>query len=357
MTTLVLAILFTLTISGFCSLLEAFVLSVTTSEIEDFKEHYPHLGSLLEKFKRDLDETSSAILTLNTIANTMGATLVGAISGSLYEGHPMARIILGMITGGLVLSILILSEILPKNLGYLYRRQLRAVLTIPIQVVRILMKPLSMLAKLSVRLVVPAHHRAIQEDQEREILLLAEKSAKEGGLSHSERDMISNALSLDSIGVGEIMTPRTVMLALEHRQTVGEVLAEYKNIPFGRLPLYDESIDNIVGLVRRRDILQASADDRDELPLDELKTEALYTPVNASASDALQNFLKNHQQFSVVVDEFGSIVGVLTLEDIIEHILGKEIYEDSDVAVDMRELARAQALAISRRRTRTDRPV
>lgn len=138
------------------------------------------------------------------------------------------------------------------------------------------------------------------------------------------------------------MTPRTVVFSLEKSLTVGEVAKEHRNIPFARIPIYEETIDNVVGILRRRDLLQAMADDDDDKTLSELSKPALFVPDTANGADTLQSFLSKHQQLAVVVDEFGSVTGVVTMEDIIEHILGREIFENDDVAVDMRELARAK---------------
>ena len=338
MTSLILAIAFTLVVSAFCSLLEAFILSTTTAEIEGLKRNSIKQGQLLEKFKNDIEETSSAILTLNTIANTLGAMLVGVLAGKLFD-----KVWVGIISGGLVLGILIFSEVIPKNLGIIYRKRLLNHLVFPLHYVRLIMIPFSFLCKLSVRLIIREKPTVSTTEQEREIILLAEKSAKEGSLSHNERDMIHNALSLDDILISDIMTPRTVVTALEQNLTIDDVFKDYKNIPFARIPVYDETIDNIVGIVRRRDLLQARADDQDSVTVAELKGESIFVPDTANAADALQLFLKNHQQLGIVVDEFGSTAGVVAMEDIVEHILGREIYEESDVAVDMRVLARRKA--------------
>ena len=150
-------------------------------------------------------------------------------------------------------------------------------------------------------------------------------------------------LSLDDVQIHEIMTPRTVVQALESHLTVDEVFKEIKILFFGRMPVYEDNIDNIVGLVRRRDLLQARANDEDETKVSEMMNDAIFVPETASAADALQQFLKAHQQCAIVVDEFGATAGVVTMEDIMEHILGKEIYEETDLAVDMRELARTKA--------------
>ena len=337
MTTLIVAIAFTLGVSAFCSLLEAFILSTTTAEVENLKVSYPKRGQLLEKFKNDIEETTSALLTLNTLAHTLGAALVGIYAAKLFD-----KFWVGVISGGLVFAILIFSEVIPKNMGIIYRKHLSN-LVYPLHFVRIVMIPLSFLCKLSVRLIVRKKPSMSTAEQEREIILLAEKSAKEGSLSRNERDMIHNALSLDDILISDIMTPRTVVTAMDQNLTIEDVFSDYRNIPFARIPVYDETIDNIVGVVRRRDLLQARADDRDSVTVAELKGEIIFVADTANAADALQLFLKNHQQLGVVVDEFGSTAGVVAMEDIVEHILGREIYEETDIAVDMRALARSKA--------------
>jgi len=341
MSALVIAISLTLLVSAFCSLLEAFVLSTTTVEIEDFKRVHPRLGAKLEAYRLGIDETSSAILILNTIANTAGATVSGALAGIHYPEYA------AHITVGLVFGILLFSEIIPKNIGVTYRKGLRVYLTWPLAIVRITMKPFALparhLLKALMKKEVPSEEEQ-EKEMEKEIILLAEKSAEKGALSDSERDLISNALSLDDVRVESIMTPRTVVTFLEDRLTVEEVCRDFKNIPFARMPVYSESIDNIVGVVRRRDILQAYSEDKDLETIRSLMGEVVYVPETASALNALQLFLKRHQQIAVVVDEYGSTAGVVTMEDIVEHLVGDEIYEESDVAVDMRELAARRAL-------------
>src|SRR5690606_5141937 len=164
----------------------------------------------------------------------------------------------------------------------------------------------------------------------------------EGSLTESESSIIANALSLDEIRVSEIMTPRTVVTLLRRGATIGEVFREYPNVPFARIPVYGKNIDDIVGLVRRRDLLKAKANDLDHDQVGKVMQEVHFIPETATAAQALQLFLKTHQQLVVVVDEFGSTAGVITMEDVIEHLIGREIFEKDDIAVDMRELARAK---------------
>lgn len=343
----ILAIAFTISVSALCSVLEAMILSTTTAEIEGLKNAHPKRGEKLEKYKLGLEETSSAILSLNTIANTLGATMVGGLAVQIW---PDDSNILLKTSSLMAAAILFFSEIIPKNVGVLYRPALQPILIFPLSWLCALMMPLSRVVGFIVRFTLRPISTA--PDSDAEILLLAEKSAKEGTLTINERDMINNALSLDELLVNEIMTPRTVVHVINGRETIASLLAKNSDIPFARIPIYEDQSDNITGVVRRRDILGAKAAGNDHIRISQLANEALFVPDNAAASDALQTFLKNHQQLAIAVDEFGSMSGVITMEDVIEHIIGQEIFEDDDPAVDMREFARRRQFAEKRKQRR-----
>ena len=338
------AIFFTISISALCSILEAMVLSTTTAETEALKKLNSRRGESLEKYINDLEETSSAILSLNTIANTLGATLVGGLAVQLW---PLDNNILLKVSLSMALGILFFSEIIPKNIGVLYRPKLQPILVVPLAWVCATMIPISRIIGLLVRTILKS--RSNFTDSDEEIMLLAEKSEKEGNLTSNERELISNALRLDEILVHEIMTPRTVVLTLDEAETIGSLFNENQNIPFARIPIYRDQSDNIVGIIRRRDILSAKAKDEDQIKLSVLAQEVIFIPDNATADDALLTFLNNHQQIAIAVDEYGSMSGVITMEDVIEHIIGQEIFEADDPAVDMRELARKRQYAEKRR--------
>lgn len=332
---LILAIALTLGLSFVCSLLEALVLSTTVAEIEALKKTRPRRGQRLETIKHELDETISAILTLNTMANGLGSVVIGALSAHLFGSR-----ILAVITVAFGVVLLVGAEVLPKNIGVVYRRQLQPHVVYPLSWLRWVLTPVTYLCNVVVRIFIrePAHvHRSDEE-----IILLAERGARHGTLSKSESSIIANALSLDDVRVSEIMTPRTVVTALRRNATIGEVFREFPNLPFGRMPVYGRNLDDIAGLARRRDLLKAKANDQDLALVESLMQEVNFIPATATAANALQLCLKAHQQLLVVVDEFGSTAGVVTMEDVIEHILGREIFEKDDIAVDMRELARAK---------------
>lgn len=329
------AIALTLGCSFFCSMLEAMILSTTEAEIESLKQAKRQRGETLEKLKTRIDETISAILTLNTIANTLGSVTIGGIAAHLF-----GNAILGVVSVVLTLSILVFSEVIPKNIGVSHRRKLQPLLAYPLFMLCRVLRPVTWLCNLVVRLVVRQPVQHISSGQE--IILLARRGAQQGTLSANESSLITNALSLDDVRVDEIMTPRTVVTALPAKASIADVFREFPNLPFGRMPVYGKTIDDIIGIARRRDLLKAKANDRDTDLVEKHMQEPNFIPETITAANALQVFLKTHQQLLVVVDEFGSTSGVLTMEDVIEHLLGREIFEKDDIAVDMRELARAK---------------
>ncbi len=332
---LALTIALTLGVSFCCSMLEAIVLSTTVAEIEQLKKSRPRRGQLLETIKHELEATISAILTLNTIANTFGSLLIGSLAAKVFD-----EFWVGILSGVLTLAVLVFSEVLPKSLGVAYRKSIQPHVVYPIWWMRRTLLPVTYLCNRVVRLFISKPPEQQRSDEE--ILLLAERGAQQGTLTKSESRIIANALSLDDVRVSTIMTPRTVVTGLRRSATVGEVIAEFPSLPFGRMPVYGRNIDDIVGLVRRRDLLKAKGNDQDHTLVEQLMSETHFVPETVVVAQALQLCLKVHTKMLIVVDEFGATAGVLTMEDIIEHILGREIFEKDDMAVDMRELARTQ---------------
>jgi CBS domain containing-hemolysin-like protein len=325
----------TVSTSFLCSLFESVVLSTTIAEIESLKRTRPRRGAALETLKREIDATISAILTLNTVANSLGSVVVGALAVQFYKGSTVVAI-----TAVFGAVLLVFSEVLPKNIGVAHRRTLQPFVVYPVLWMRRFLAPVTWLCALVVRPFVgppkPLHGSG------EEIILLAERGAKEGTLSKSESSIIANALSLDNVRVSEIMTPRTVVTALNRSSTVGEVFRDHPTLPFGRLPVFGRNMDDILGVVRSRDLLKAKAQDQDGALVEHFMQEAQFIPDTATVGSALQHSLKTHNKLLVAVDEFGATSGVVTMEDVIEHLLGREIFDKDDVAVDMRELARTR---------------
>jgi len=340
----VVAIVFTFSLSF---VMEALILSTSVIEIETLKKSHPKRGLLLEQLKVGLDETISTILTLNTIAITLGSIIIGGLATKIF-----GEASLGMVSGVLTLTILIFAEVLPKNLGVSYRRSLQPHVVYPLAFLRNALRPITYLCNVVVRFFIRSPQ--IHHTSDEEIILLAERGAMEGSLTKNESTLIANALALDNVRVSEIMTPRSVVTALRKHATVGEVFAEFPNIPFARIPVYGRNLDEITGIVRRRDLLKAKAADHDTESVEKLMQEIHFIPETVTAANALQVFLKTHQQLLLVVDEFGLTAGVVTMEDVMEQLLGREIFEKDDVAVDMRELARTKLQKQSRPRKSGD---
>ncbi len=333
---LVITVVLTLVISSCCSLLEAIVLGTTHLEIETLKKLSKNRGVILENLISEIDKSTSSILTMNTIANTFGATLAGTQFAMLFGAGAAAQYIF---PAAMTISILFVSEILPKNVAILYRPYLQKYVTYPLYWLCIVMSPIARTSSWVINKVIPRRGKHKQPSDD-EIIMLANKGQKDGLISLQERDLIANSLSLDDITIAEIMTPRTVVFALDSSLTADEAFEMEGGLKFSRMPVYNDSIDKIVGIVRRREILTAVADDRGSVKLSELATPAMFVPENGSALAVLRQFIKKHQQLGIVVDEFASLTGVVSLEDIFEHLLGSEIFDNDDMAVDMRELAR-----------------
>jgi CBS domain containing-hemolysin-like protein len=342
MLTLAIAVAFTLVVSALCSILEAMILSTTPTDIEVLKKRNRVKGEQLEEIREDLEETISSILTLNTLANTLGAVVVGGIATKIF-----GEASIGIVSGAMAFSILIFSEIIPKNIGVSYRRTLQPLAVMPLRLIRSSLRPVTFVANKLVRCLM---RKKIEEAETgSEIILLAEKGAEDGELDREEVTLISNALSLASVRVSDIMTPRTVVIGAPEGERLIDLLQRLRTINFGRMPVYEKTIDEVTGIIRRRDILHSIAVGEGHKLVRDLKQEAVFFTEFSTASQALETLLEGQQQLGMVVDEFGSFAGVISMEDIIEHLIGKEIYEKDDVAVDMRQLARLKSKLVGLR--------
>ena len=319
-------------ISFLCSLLESFILSVTHTHISLVSKDQPALGKKLSHFKENINRPLSAILSLNTIANTVGAASVGAIT--LIEfGSSWVAIMSGILT----LSILIFSEIIPKTIGALYWKKILVPATFAIQVLIIMTYPLVVLLELlSKWLAKEGNEDKVSRE---EVIAMAELGEDEGTIEESESTVIENVLMLDDISVEEVLTPRSVIFALDKTSSVREVLDKYNDIEFSRIPVYEEGLDNIIGIVRRHILLKSKAEDQFDVTMGELAKPIHAVEENDSVGDVLDEFVKRREHLFMVKDQFGQVAGLITLEDAIETLLGVEIVDETDSVVDMRKLA------------------
>ena len=319
-------------ISFLCSLLESFILSVTHAHISLVSKDRPALGKKLSHFKENINQPLSAILSLNTIANTVGAASVGAITLVEFGSNWVA-----IMSGILTLCILIFSEIIPKTVGALYWKKILVPATFAVQVLIIMTYPLVIFLEFLSKWLAKAENE--DKVSREEVIAMAELGEDEGTIEESESTVIENVLMLDDISVEEVLTPRSVIFAVNKTNSVREVLDKYNDIEFSRIPVYEDGLDNIIGIVRRHVLLKSKAEDQFDGTMGELAKPIHAVEENDSVGDVLDEFVKRREHLFMVKDQFGQVAGLVTLEDAIETLLGVEIVDETDSVVDMRKLA------------------
>lgn len=314
-TLIVIVVLVTFVISFLCSVLEGFILSTTTAEIEALKVRHPLWGRRLEYQKNNIERATAAILTLNTLGNTAGSAISGYLCGEVFGSTGVA-----ILTAILTLVILFCCEILPKSIGVLFRQPLGLILTPLLDLVMWLLYPISVLAKWFVHAVLPRRMHTTEAERQQELLLLVNKAHVDGVFSITEREMISNTLRLDDVPATVVMTPFDKIVALPADEYLGSVMRHIGSKAFSRMPVYDGG--QIIGLVLRDDILQASAQDRHTLSVRSLIKPVLRLQNTATIADLLQLLLKNRQELCLIEGANNQTLGLATMDDIIKHLLG-----------------------------------
>jgi len=317
--------------SFLCSMLEAGILSTPSSYIETQTDS--SAGRLMQKYKQDVDEPISAILTLNTFAHTVGAAGAGAQAVGVF-GNDFAFVITVILT----LLILIFSEIIPKTIGAVYWKPLFTFNAYTLQGLIIILYPAVWAFNLLTRLITPKEQQPTVTRNELEIM--AQISAVEGALDKHESLIVRNLLRLNEVQVYNIMTPRTVMLAFQQDLSVGDVTrGKKRNLPYSRIPIFDEHIDDITGFVLRIDIINEVAQDRYDVPLKDLMRPINAVPETITVAKVLEEFMARGQHIFLVLDEYGGTAGLITMEDAVESLLGREITDESDLVADLQKLA------------------
>ena len=341
LTVLILSVSFAILTSALCSILEAALYSLSLSHIELLAQNKPQTASLLTKLKSNIDEPITAILTLNTIANTFGATVSGAAAAVVFGENKLIWFSLFF-----TMAILLFSEILPKTAGVVYNRQLAPYIATPLQLMIIVLRPFIWLSQTVTRLI-PNRGKDHQISAE-ELQAIAMISRKSGEIEKEQELVITNILKLGERTVRQVMTPRTVTFSLEKDLTIREA-AELKDEwkIHSRAPVYGGNADNVVGIAMSRDVYMAATDNRQRLKLTHIMHPPHFIPETAPLNRVLFEFFERHQHLFIVVDEYGSVTGVISLEDIIEDIVGHEIMDESDRTKDMRELARVKRKKMS----------
>jgi len=344
MAELVVIVVIVVGISAMCSLFEAVLYAVPLSHVESLAAAGRSTGRILQRLRRNVDRPITAILSLNTIANTAGAAVAGAAALKVFGAAWLVYF-----SAFFTLLILLFSEVIPKTAGVTFSRPLAGLIARPLQLMVWVFAPLIWLTRFATRLVSRGHEE--QRISAEELIVMARLGEKSGGIDEHEAKVIHGILSLEGKTVRQIMTPRTVMFSLSARMTLKEVQEEVGMLNYSRVPLYDEHREDIVGVVHRREVLAALAEGRGETHLEEVMRPVEFVSELLSLERLLELFLARRKHLAVVLDEFGGLAGLVTLEDVLEEILGQEIVDEFDQVPDMRELARRRRQAIIEGRT------
>ncbi|MDA9983751.1 hemolysin family protein [Porticoccaceae bacterium] len=327
-------VLIALGFSFLCSIAEAVLLSATNTHIALMEKEQKPAGRLLRRLKDDVNKPLAAILTLNTIAHTVGAAGAGAQAVSVFGSAYV-----GIASAVLTLLILIFSEIIPKTLGAHYWRQLAPVTAYVLKYLIILLYPF---VKLSDWLTGSLHGPTLNGFSREEFSVMADLSSKEGQIAEQESHILKNLLLLRETRVTDAMTPRTVIFSLSKMITVEEFFHKYDHVSFSRIPVYSDEQENISGFVFRSDLLLAKARGNGDNTLSNYRRDITAVPGSMSLSQVFNELLKLRVHMMLVVDEYGGVEGIITLEDVLETLLGLEIVDEKDNAVDMQKEARRQ---------------
>jgi CBS domain containing-hemolysin-like protein len=340
-------VLLALLFSFLCSIAEAVLLSMTPSYIEEQKEKNPKRAAHLKRLKQDnVDRSLAAILTLNTIAHTVGAIGAGAKATVVFGSAWF-----GVFSAVMTLMILFLSEIVPKTIGAIYWPKLVGPTVIFVRTLIVTLFPIVWISERMTKFI--SHGKNLHIFSRDEFVAMARIGEQSGHIDDNEARIIKNLFRLGSINVTDIMTPRTVITALSDDKSVADASEYVAKIPFSRIPIYERDIDNITGFVLRDDVLLRDNQQRGNELLKALRRDILIVPESVVLTGLLENFLKGRQHIAIVVDEYGGTMGLVTLEDLVETLMGLEIVDEMDTVVDMRVLARkkweerARALGIN----------
>lgn len=335
MTSIILLFIFVIFVSFLCSLLEAVILSLSPAFIQVMIRENKKSGLLLEHLIENLDRPLSAILTLNTLSHTLGSSAI-AYKVQVEFGDTWVTAASFILT----FAILIFSEILPKTIGANNWKALAPFSAYTVQAMIFILYPMVIFSEWMNK-----KFRKKQEEPEvtrDEMIVTAEMGAEEGTIKAKESLIIKNLLMLEKIFVSDIMTPRSVFFALDGDLTVEEVFNKYRPIRFSRIPVYNESLDHIIGMTFRYKIHEALSSDLHDKKISELVSSIQTVSERMTVSQVIDFFIKEKEHLAVVVDDYGVITGLVTLEDAVETLLGVEIVDELDNVPDMRKFALEQ---------------
>ncbi|MET0105638.1 MAG: hemolysin family protein [Sedimenticola sp.] len=319
--------------SFLCSIAEAVILSVTMAHVAVLEQEGKPYGALLRKHKSDINKPLAAILTLNTIAHTVGAAGAGAQAAVVFGSTWV-----GLASAVLTLLILIFSEIIPKTLGAHYWRRLAPATAYGLKFLVWILRPFVWMSeKLTDGL---SHGKTVEGLTREEFAVMADLGEKEGQLNAKESAILKNLFLLRETRITDIMTPRPVVFSLPESLGVEEFFASYANSRFSRIPVYSGHQEHITGFVLRSDMILAYARGNTDKSLVTYRRDLLTLSDGASVYDAFDLLLRKRAHLTLIVDEYGGMEGIVSLEDVVETLIGLEILDEGDKAADMQQLAR-----------------
>ena len=335
-TLLITFILLALIFSFLCSMWEAVLLSITPSYARVESQKGTSVGASLEDFKANIDKPLAAILTLNTIAHTVGAIGVGEQATIIWaDSNPWVTRF--AVPAGMTIAILVLSEIIPKTIGALYWQYLARFTVLSLRILLVALAPLVWLSQIITRSIKRNSDQPVLTRTD--LVAMAEIGAMEGVFKEEESRMIGHMLGFESVQVNDVMTPRTVVAAASQKQSIADYYNNAKRQRFSRIPTFHENKDHITGYVMKDDILSALIDGHGEATLESINRDILTVGENYGITDLFHTLRERQEHIAVVLDNFGGMAGIVTMEDVIETLLGLEIVDETDATMDMRQLA------------------
>ena len=345
MTTLIFFFCISIVFSFLCSVWEATLLSITPSYVQVLKDQGGKVGHLIERFKEDIDRPLSAILTLNTIAHTVGAIGVGAQAEKIFPSESGLAVFgyqigtSAIIATLMTLAILILSEIIPKTIGANYWKQLTGFTVHSVNFIIKLLYPLVWVSQFITK--------TLKNDKDRSVFnradfsVMADIAQQDGVFQKEESRILKNLVRFDTIQTEDIMTPRTVVHMANQDQSIRDFREQNRELTFSRIPIYDTNRDDVTGFVLKDEILEEIIEEHGDQPLRSIRRELMVVANDVPLPDLFMKLVTEKAHIAQVVGEYGGLAGIVTIEDVIETLLGLEIVDEMDSSTDMQKLARA----------------
>jgi len=320
-------------ISFLCSILESILLSTNYSYISVLEKSRPSIGKLLKDLKNDIDSSIASILILNTIANTLGATAIGVQAQNVFDGD---KTLVMFVSIALTFAILFFAEIIPKTIGAVYWKELATIAARLIRFLILITYPLIKTTQFVTSKIKGSDNSdSISREELIHSTLLSEE---EGVIGDLESDIIENTLTLNEIKIKDILTPRSVMYAVEKTTIIKDILDDKRTYKFSRVPVYDKTIDSVVGVILTKKLFKQAIKNQNAT-IESIMKPAFTLNENIPVGKALNKFIQKKEHMFIVLDNYDQTEGIITLEDCIETLLGLEIMDESDTTPDMRRLA------------------